>query len=117
MSVSTVVAVITALSFLLGLINQAISQGSILGGLIKVPPTWLPYLTLVATFLGGFLGSIESSSLSTINAQVVVNAVIAGLLALSSAGGGAAVALHLSTPKRTAALRAAAAAAAAAEKK
>ncbi len=95
---STSVAIITALSFLLGLIVQGISQGAILGGLIKVPPTWLPYLTVAASFLGGVVMSIQSAGV--INGQAIINACIAGIMALSSAGGGAAVCHHLGAPQR-----------------
>ncbi len=98
---STAVTIITILSFVLGLINQAIAQGSILGGLIKVPPTWLPYLTIGASFLGGFVGSLQSAA--SITGQAVLQAVLAGILSLSSAGGGVAIAHHMGTPKRMAA--------------
>jgi hypothetical protein len=92
---STAVAVVTILSFLLGLINQGIGQGSILGGMIKVPPTWLPYLTIAASFVGGALTSLQG--VATINGQALLNAVVAGILALSSAGGGVAMAHHVIT--------------------
>jgi hypothetical protein len=95
---STAATVIMVLSFVLGLINQGVSQGSILGGLVKIPPSWLPYLTVAASFLGGFVQSI--SGVSPITGQAIMAAIMAGLLALSSAGGGAAVAHHLGTPKR-----------------
>lgn len=95
---STAAAIIMALSFLLGLINQGISQGSLFAGLIKVPPSWLPYLTVAASFLGGFVTSI--SGVATINGQAIMAAVMAGLMALGTAGGGAGVAHHMGTPKR-----------------
>jgi hypothetical protein len=103
---STTVAIVLGLSFVLGLINQAISQGSILGGTIKVPPTWLPWLTVAASFLGGAVMSLQAASAAgSITAQAVVNAVLAGLAALGAAGGGIGIALHM-TKKTTAAMRA-----------
>lgn len=95
---STTAVVIMCLSFLLGLINQAISQGSLFSGIIKVPPSWLPYLTVAASFLGAFVQSLMSAAV--INTQAIVAAVLAGLMALGSAGGGAGVAHHIGTPKR-----------------
>lgn len=95
---STSVAVVMVLSFLLGLINQGISQGSILAGVIKVPPTWLPYLTIAAGFLGGVVTSLQG--VATINGAAIVQALVAGIMALGTAGGGVGVAHHMGTPKR-----------------
>lgn len=89
---STTVAVVLIISFLLGLINQAISQGSILGGMVKVPPSWLPWLTVAVSFLGAAGTSIQGAG--TITGQAILNAVVAGLMALGAAGGGVGLAHH-----------------------
>ena len=89
---NTTVAVVLVISFLLGLINQAISQGSVLGGSIKVPPTWLPWLTVAISFLGAAGTSIQGAG--TITGQAILNAVVAGLMALGAAGGGVGLASH-----------------------
>jgi hypothetical protein len=95
---STSTMIVMCLSFLLGLINQAVSQGSLFSGLVKVPPTWLPWLTIAASFLAGFVVSLQSAS--AINEQSILGAVMAGIMALGTAGGGAGVAHHVDTPRR-----------------
>jgi hypothetical protein len=103
--VTTFTVVVMALSVLLGFINQGISQGSILNGVVKVPPTWLRYLTISATFLGGGIASLTSSD--TVTTATVLLAVDAGFRAAISAGGGIALAHHMGQPKRTAKTKAA----------
>lgn len=107
--VTTLGVVVMVIGLLLGFINQGISQGSILGSTVKVPPTWLPYLTLAATFLSGGVASLTTSD--AVTAAAVLLAVYAGFQALISTGGGIALAHHMGQPKRTAKMKAATAAA------
>jgi uncharacterized membrane protein YoaK (UPF0700 family) len=105
---TTPVIVVTLLALALGYINQGISQGSILG-IVTVPRTWLPYLTLIASFLGGAVTSLSQAS--AINGATVWYAAIAGFSALLAAGTGSALNHHVGTPARTLKAQAAAKAA------
>jgi hypothetical protein len=55
------VGVIAALSMLAGVLTNWIQTGTLLGRWIT-PKTWLPDLTLISTWLGGFVGYLASQN-------------------------------------------------------
>jgi len=76
---STATLIISIATLLVGFVSQAIQTGKVLG-IIVTPKAWVPYLTLAASFLAGFIQSIASAA--TIDAAAIESAVLAGLMAL-----------------------------------
>ena len=76
-AVTLPVAVTMLLSVLLGFVNMAVAQGSILG-VVVVPKTWLPDLTIVSTLLGG-IGSFLASAPTPWTGGTAFYALTAGL--------------------------------------
>lgn len=73
---TTTTFVIVLLSILAGYISNAVQSGGFLG-IATVPKAWLPYLTLLGTFLASFAQAASSSTPPDWK-----GAVLAGLLAL-----------------------------------
>lgn len=97
--------VVTVLSLVLGIITQMIQTGSFLG-IKTTPTTWLPYLTLAATFLGGVVTSLAGAA--SITAAAVFTAVVAGIQSLlAGAAPGVAHFAHVVVPQHVMAMRAA----------
>lgn len=98
----------TALSFIAGIIGQAVNTGSFFG-IETVPQALIPYLTLGGSFIIAFGISLQQSgSLSSASLQT---AFVAGLAALGSAAGGTAAHSHFNAHKMFRKAKAAAAAA------
>jgi hypothetical protein len=89
-------AIVTILALIAGFIGQAVNSGSLFG-IATTPKAWVPYLTLLGSFLAAAGVSLQSAP--AINGSAVFNAVIAGFLALTSAAGGAAANSHLNAHK------------------
>jgi CDP-diglyceride synthetase len=98
-------AIVAILAVIVGYIGQAVNSGSIFG-ITTTPQAWIPYLTLLGSFLGAFGLSLQGAS--TLNGAAWFNAAIAGLTALLSAAGGSAAHSHFQTYKVTMAKRASA---------
>lgn len=95
--------VVTVLSLVLGLVTQMVQTGSFLG-IKTTPTTWLPYLTLAATFLGGVVTSLAGAA--AINAAAVFAAVVAGIQSLlAGAAPGVAHFAHVTVPAQIRASR------------
>ena len=92
---TTATIIIAILSLVLGYISQAVQTGKFLG-IVTVPTTWLPYLTLIGTFLAAFVQSISSATV--VNQSTIVAAILAGLAALTGVTIGVALPVRLSTP-------------------
>jgi len=89
---TTATAVTMVLSALLGLITQMVQTGTFLGRWVT-PKTWLPSLTVAATFLGGIVSYLASQSPLVLNSATVFYAVMFGITALF-AGSVPAMAVH-----------------------
>jgi hypothetical protein len=109
--ITTQSAIVVILALIVGYIGQAVNTGNLFG-IVTTPQAWIPYLTLLGSFLAAFGTSLQGDS--TLNGAAWFNAVIAGFTALMAAAGGSAAHNHFQTHKNTLAKRAAAAAAAAA---
>jgi hypothetical protein len=83
---------VTIVALLAGFIGQAVNTGSLFG-VATTPKAWIPYLTLAGSFLTAFGLSLQGAS--GVNGSSILNAIIAGVMALSSAGAGAACHAHL----------------------
>jgi len=94
----TTTTVVSILSLAAGFIGQGVGQGSVLG-IVTVPRAWVPYLTIVATFLAGVIAALTSGA--TTGA-----AILAGFQNLIPSAAGVALAHHVGTPARTMAMRA-----------
>lgn len=111
-NVSTATAVVMLLSVLLGAVTQMIQTGTFLGKWVA-PKSWLPDLTIAATFLGGVISYLSSQSPLVLNGTTIAYAVISGVTSLfAGAAPGFAVHAHVVVPAHVRALRAAAQAAA-----
>jgi hypothetical protein len=86
---------ISILSVVAGYVSNAVQTGSFLG-IKTVPQAWLPYLTLAGTFLTGFLQSGVGAA-PPITGTTILQAVLAGLTALTGATVGVTVHQHLAT--------------------
>ncbi len=89
---TTATIIIAILSLVLGYISQAVQTGKFLG-IVTVPTTWLPYLTLIGTFLAAFVQSISSATV--VNQSTIVAAILAGLAALTGVTIGVTVHQHI----------------------
>lgn len=96
-TVTTQTAIVTVIALVAGFIGQAINSGSLFG-IATTPKAWIPYLTLVGSFLAAAGLSLQSSS--ALNGSAFFNAIIAGFMALTSAGAGSATHTHLNAHKR-----------------
>jgi hypothetical protein len=110
-TISPYVVVTTLLTVVLGFINQGINSGTILQN-ISLPKSWLPWLTILGSFLMTATASLVNSEALT--SATVLAACMAGALGLAGAGGGAALQFHSMAHKDFAKKAAAAAAKAAA---
>jgi hypothetical protein len=91
---TTTTFVIALISILAGYISNAVQSGSFLG-ITTIPKAWLPYATLIGTFLANFAQSAAQTSPVDWKA-----AVVAGFLALGGATVGITVHQHLLTGKK-----------------
>lgn len=91
-SVSDWTLVISVVSIVFGFVSNAVQTGSFLG-LGIVPQKWLPYLTLLGTFLAAFLQSISTAS--PVTGTAILQAVIAGFTALTGTAVGVTIHQHL----------------------
>src|SRR5512135_1459312 len=96
-AISTQTAVVTVIALIAGFIGQAINSGSFFG-IATTPKAWIPYLTLLGSFLAAFGLSLQSAA--ALNGSAWFNAVIAGFMALTSAAGGSAAHNHLNAHKK-----------------
>ena len=94
--ISTQTAIVAILALVVGYIGQAVNTGSVFG-VATTPKAWIPYLTLLGSFLGAFGLSIQGDS--SLNGASWFNAVIAGFTALMAAAGGSAAHTHLNAHK------------------
>jgi uncharacterized membrane protein len=91
-SVNEWTLIISVISVALGFVSNAVQTGSFLG-IETVPKKWLPYLTLIGTFLAAFLQSISTAS--PVTGTAVLQAVIAGFTALTGTAVGVTIHQHL----------------------
>jgi hypothetical protein len=91
--VSEATGVIMGLSALLGVLTNWIQTGTLLGRWIT-PKTWLPDVTMLTTFLGGFVGFITSQTPVALTGTAIYEGVLAGIAALT-AGAAPALARHV----------------------
>jgi len=105
--------IVMALSMVLGILNNWIQTGTVLGRWIA-PKAWLPDVTMIATALGGFLGYITSQTPVSLTGSAIFYGIMAAVGALIAGAAPSAV-MHVHatlTQMRRDALKAAAAAAA-----
>ncbi len=95
-TLSYATVIIALLGIVAGYTAQAINTGSFLG-VVTVPKTWLPYLTLAGTFLAAFVASIVAAPDK--NAAAWVSAGIAGFIALGGNVTGITAHQHIATGK------------------
>jgi hypothetical protein len=79
-------------SLIVGFITQAVNTGSLFG-VVTVPQKWLPYASLLGTFLAGFIASIGSAA--SVTSTTLTQAVMAGLMALTGTAVGVTCHQHL----------------------
>jgi hypothetical protein len=91
-SVNEWTLIISVLSIIAGFVSNAVQTGSFLG-FETVPQKWLPYLTLIGTFLAAFLQSISAAS--PVTGTAVLQAIIAGFTALTGTAVGVTIHQHL----------------------
>jgi hypothetical protein len=91
-SVNEWTLVISVVSIVLGFVSNAVQTGSFLG-IETVPRKWIPYLTLLGTFLAAFLQSIGTAS--PVTGTAVLQAVLAGFTALTGTTVGVTIHQHL----------------------
>jgi hypothetical protein len=89
--------IISVIGVVLGFVSNAVQTGSFLG-LKTVPQAWLPYLTLVGTFLAAFLQSIGTAS--PVTESAVIQAVLAGFTALTGTTVGVTIHQHLTVARQ-----------------
>ncbi len=92
---TTTTFVIALLSIFAGYIANAVQSGGFLG-IATVPKAWLPYLTLLGTFLGNFAQAAASTP-----APDWKGATLAGLLALGGTTIGITAHQHVLVGKQT----------------
>ena len=98
-------AIVTILALVVGYIGQAVNTGSVFG-IVTTPKAWVPYLTLLGSFLGAVGVSLQGDAV--LNGTAWFNAVVAGFIALMAAAGGSAAHTTLNAHKTTAAAKVAA---------
>lgn len=112
-TLTTPLAVIALLSLLAAYVTQGVSSGQIFG-IVTIPKTWLPLLTVIGTFLSTFIAQIVAEG-STLSGVHVFNAFVAGMFMLIAPATGTALHHHLNSPGQnlaaTAALKSAGSAA------
>jgi hypothetical protein len=96
-TVSAQTAIVTVIAIIAGFVGQAVNSGSLFG-IVTTPRAWIPYLTLLGSFLAAFGLSLQSAS--SLSGSAILNAILAGVMALSSAGAGAACHSHLQSHKQ-----------------
>jgi hypothetical protein len=89
---STTSVWISIASILAGFITQAVNTGSLFG-MVTVPKAWLPYLSLIGTFVAGVVGSLMSTG--AITSASLGPAILAGFMALAGTTVGVTVHQHL----------------------
>jgi hypothetical protein len=89
---STLSIWITILSIVAGFVSQAVNTGSLFGQ-VTVPKAWIPYASLLGTFIAGVSGSLVNAG--SITSATVGNAVLAGFAALAGTTVGVTVHQHL----------------------
>lgn len=105
-TLSTPFAVMTILSLVLGALTQAVQTGSVAG--FMTPKSWLPWLTIATSFLGGAVGYLSGLSPLVLDGASIFYAVAAGVTALLSGTiPGIVVHAHFTIPRQIAAWRAA----------
>jgi hypothetical protein len=92
------VVIVTLLAVLAGYIAQAVNTGSLFG-VVTVPQTWLPYLTLVGSFLAAAVMSLQGAAVVT--SVSWFNALLSGLLALGGTSIGVVAHQHVDQPRVT----------------
>jgi hypothetical protein len=113
-TVNMATAVTLVLSALLGLITQMIQTGTFLGQWVT-PKSWLPTLTVLATFFGGVVSYLTQQTPLVVDGTTVFYAVMTGITTLfAGAVPAIAVHAHVVIPGQVQAQRAANAASAAA---
>jgi hypothetical protein len=86
---TTLGVLVTVVSLVVGFVNQAVNQGSILG-IVTTPKAWLPYLTILATFFMGAGASLSQAA--GVSGSSILAAVLAGFSSLVFGAGGIALA-------------------------
>ena len=98
-TLSPTTIIISVLSLLAGYVAQSVNTG-LLFGKVVIPQPWLPWLTLVASFLAAFTASIIQAPEQ--NQVAWFNAALAGFISLMGHSAGAAargvVSAHLRVP-------------------
>ena len=94
--VNETTGIIMGLSALLGILTNWVQTGTLLGRWIT-PKAWLPDATMLLTFLGGFVGSLESGNPVSLGGSAIYVATIAGILSLT-AGVAPTLARHVHGP-------------------
>ena len=93
---STFQIVVTILSFVAGLVSQAVNTGSIFG-IVTVPKAWLSYVAVFGTFLAGAAASLTQAG--SVTGATVLSAFLAGLMALGGSMAGVTVHQHFSASR------------------
>ena len=105
-TLSMPLAVTTILSLLLGVLTQIVQTGKLFGQWVA-PTTWLPELTMAATFLGGMVGYFSGLSPIVLDGTTIFYAIAAGIMSLlAGAAPGLAVHAHVVVPQMAAQARA-----------
>ena len=91
---STTTIIIALLSILVGYIGQAVQSGSLFG-IVTVPRTWVPYLTLAGTFIANGVASLSQAT--TVNSAAWIAALLAGLTSLTGTTVGITIHQHVRT--------------------
>lgn len=97
-TLSTQTAIVTIIALVAGFVGQAVNSGNFFG-IVTTPKAWIPYLTILGSFLAAVGLSLQSAP--ALNGAAWFNAIIAGFMALTSAGAGAAVHGHLNSHKKS----------------
>lgn len=92
MTLSYTTIIISLLAVLSGYIANAVQSGSLFG-VATVPKGWVPYLSLVGSFLAAFVASIAGAS--PVTQAAWFTALLAGLTALGGLGIGVTAHQHL----------------------
>jgi hypothetical protein len=96
-TISAATIIITALAIVVGYTTQAINSGSFFG-IVTIPKPLLPYLGLVAGFLGPFTASITVAPVK--DEAGWLNALFAGLIGLGGLAIGVTAKQHIDAAKR-----------------
>src|SRR5271170_553710 len=71
---------ISLISLVVGFITQAVNTGSLFS-VVTVPQKWLPYASILGTFLAGFVANISAAA--SVTQATIMQAVMAGMMALT----------------------------------